>query len=70
MCVCGISVWFIYNKTKLTFCKILVFVPYTEHFFAMFKSAIMEVELDDRGKHDKTTDGGNLKQIFTNFFIK
>ena len=35
MCVClhvcvwyGISVWFIYNKTKLTFCKMLVFVPY------------------------------------------
>ena len=36
-----------------------VFVPYTKHFFAMFKSAIMEVELDDGGKHDKTTDGGN-----------
>ena len=26
-----------------------VFVPYTKHFFAMFKSAIMEVELDDGG---------------------
>ena len=25
----------------------------------MFKSAIMEVELDDRGKHNKATDGGN-----------
>ena len=36
-----------------------VFAPYTYHFFAIFKSAIMEVELDDGGKHDKTTDGGN-----------
>ena len=27
----------------------------------MFKSAITRVELDDRGKHDKTTDGGNQK---------
>ena len=27
----------------------------------MFKSAIMEVELDDGGKRDKTTDGGNQK---------
>ena len=36
-----------------------VFVPYTEHFFAMFKSAIMKVELDDGGKHDKTADKGN-----------
>ena len=25
----------------------------------MFKSVITRVELDDRGKHDKTTDGGN-----------
>ena len=24
-----------------------------------FKSAIMEVELDEGGKHNKTTDGGN-----------
>ena len=29
MCVCGISLWFIYNKTKLLFCKMSVFVPYT-----------------------------------------
>ena len=36
-----------------------VFAPYTSLFFVMFKSAIMEVELDDWGKHDKTTDGGN-----------
>ena len=36
-----------------------VFVPYTEDFFVMFKSAIMEVVLDDWGKHGKTTDGGN-----------
>ena len=57
VCVCGISVWFIYNKTKIYFCKMSVFVPCP--FFAMFKSAIMEVELDDGGKHDKTTDGGN-----------
>ena len=35
-----------------------VFVPYTQHFFAMFKSAIMEVERDDGGKLNKT-DGGN-----------
>ena len=28
LCVYGISVWFIYNKTKLPFCKISVFVPY------------------------------------------
>ena len=34
----------------------LVFV---QHFFAMFKSAILEVELDDGGKHYKTTDRGN-----------
>ena len=27
----------------------------------MFKSAIMEVELDDGGKHDKTAEGGNQK---------
>ena len=27
--VCGISVWFIYNKTKLPSCKMSVFVPYT-----------------------------------------
>ena len=27
----------------------------------MFKSAIMEVELDDVGKHDKTRDGGKQK---------
>ena len=27
----------------------------------MFKSAIMEVELDDGGKHDEKTDGGNCK---------
>ena len=60
MCVCGISVWFIYNKTKPTFCKMSVFAPYTEHFFAMFKSAIMEVELDDGVKHDKTTDTEGL----------
>ena len=32
-----------------------VFVPYTQH-FTMFKAAITEVELDDQGKHDKTTD--------------
>ena len=60
VCVCewyGMSYWFIYNKTKLTFCKMSVFVPHTWHFFAMFKSAITEFELDDRGKHDKTTDG-------------
>ena len=36
-----------------------VFVSYTYQFFAMFKSAIMEVELDDGDKHDKATDGGN-----------
>ena len=36
-----------------------VFVPYTYYFFAMFKSVITEVELDDGGKHDKTTDSGN-----------
>ena len=29
LCVYGISVWFIYNKTKLPFCKMSVFVPYT-----------------------------------------
>ena len=32
VCLCvwyGISVWFIYNKTKLTFCKMSVIVPYT-----------------------------------------
>ena len=28
VCVCGISVWFIYNTTKLPFCKMSVFVPY------------------------------------------
>ena len=27
----------------------------------MFKSAIVEVELDDVGKHDKTRDGGKQK---------
>ena len=27
----------------------------------MFNLAIMEVELDDRGKHDKITDGANSK---------
>ena len=27
-----------------------VFAPYTQHFFAMFNSAIMEVEPDDGGK--------------------
>ena len=59
LCVRGISVWFIYNKTKLRFCKMSVFVPYTSHFFVMFKSAIMEVELDDEGKHNKTTYGKN-----------
>ena len=61
VCMCGISVQFIYNKTKLPSCKMSVFVPYTWHFFAIFKSAIMEVELDDRGKYNKTTDGGNWK---------
>ena len=40
----------------LIFVQMSVFV---QHFFAMFKSAIMEVELDDGGKHDKTTDGEN-----------
>ena len=35
----------------------------------MFKSAIMEVELDDGGKHDKTTDGRNQKHnIKSNLF--
>ena len=29
LCVYGISVWFIYSKTKLPFCKISAFVPYT-----------------------------------------
>ena len=29
VCLCGISVWFIYNKIKLPFCKMSVFVPYT-----------------------------------------
>ena len=29
LCVYGNSVWFIYNKTKLLFCKMSVFVPYT-----------------------------------------
>ena len=29
VCVCGISVWFIYNKTKVPSCKVSVFVPYT-----------------------------------------
>ena len=29
VCVCGISVWFIYNETKLPFCKMSVFVLYT-----------------------------------------
>ena len=29
LCVYGISVWFIYNKTKLPFCKMSVYVPYT-----------------------------------------
>ena len=54
LCVYGISVWFIYNKAKLPFCKMSVFVPYTSHFFAIFKSAIMEVELDDGGKVSTT----------------
>ena len=27
----------------------------------MFKSAIMEAELDEGGKHDKTTHGGEIK---------
>ena len=62
LCVClYVCVWYlsliIYNKTKLPFCKMSVFVP--QHLFAMFKSGIMEVELDSRGKHDKTTDRGN-----------
>ena len=59
LCVCGISVWFIYNKTKLLFCKMSVFAPYTYHFFAIFKSAIMEVELDDGGKHNEKPDREN-----------
>ena len=59
VCVCGISVWFIYNKTKLPFCKTSDFLQYTWHFYATFKSAITRVELDDQGKQDKTTDGGN-----------
>ena len=29
VCVCRISIWFIYNETKLRFCKISIFVPYT-----------------------------------------
>ena len=33
-----------------------VFVPYTWH-FAIFKSTIMEIELDVGGKHDKTDEG-------------
>ena len=44
---------------KLPFCKMSVFVPYNSYFFAMFKSAIMEVELDDGGKNDKIIDAGN-----------
>ena len=36
-----------------------VFVPYTSHFFAIFKSAIMEVELDDGGKHNEKPDREN-----------
>ena len=48
---------------KVLFCKLSVFVPYTKHFFAMFKTAIMAVELDEGGKHDKTTHGGKLKTI-------
>ena len=38
-------------------CQSLPHVPNTSS--AMFKSAIIEAELDDRGKHDKTTDRGN-----------
>ena len=38
-----------------------VFVPYTQHFFAMFKSAIMEVELDDGGWTQQNNRPGELK---------
>ena len=51
------------KRNYLFVAKTSVFVPYTSHFFAMFKSAIMEVELDDGGKHSKTTNGGKLKAI-------
>ena len=36
----------------------------------MFKSAIMQVELDNGGKHDKTTDGGNEKHYIKNNIVE
>ena len=57
VCVCVIS-QFDLSITKQTYlfvrCQSLSHIP---NFFAIFKSAIMEIELDEGGKHNKTTDG-------------
>ena len=58
-CVCMVSqVDLSITKQNYLFirCQFLFHIPNTS--FAMFKSAIMEVELDDGSKHGKTTDGG------------
>ena len=58
VCVCVISQFDLFiTKQNYIFVR-SQFLP-RRHFFEMFKSAIMEVELDDGGKHGKTTDGGN-----------
>ena len=49
VCVCVVS-QFDLSITKQNYPKTL---------YAMFKSAITRVELDDWGKYDRTTDGGN-----------
>ena len=36
----------------------------------MFKSAIIEVELDDGGKHEKKTDGGDWKHIIKSNLVE
>ena len=59
VCVCMVSqVDLSITKQNCLFvrCQSLSHIPNTS--FAMFKSVIMEVELDDGGKHGKTPDGG------------
>ena len=59
VCVCVLSQLHL-SITKQNFLFVrsesLSHIP--NNFFVMSKSAIMEVELNDRGKCDKTTDGG------------
>ena len=60
LCVCvWISVWFIYKKTKLPFCKMSVFCSIYLTLLCDVQISHYGTWLDDGGKHDKTTDGGN-----------